>query len=276
MISETNILGIKVNTFSKDEALYKLEQYLDNSGHHIVCTVNSEFIINSLKDTKFKEIINNQSSMNIADSFGILWASWFLSLNYPQNIFGQVYLIFVWFFSLFLIPFFPNIFKSIIPEKISGSDFIWDISRLAAKKSARVFLYGGEITIAERCALKLQTDISDLRVVGVEKGKPLPDPHQIISKINDSRADILMIAIGSPTQEKWLSEYLPKTCCKIGIGLGGTFDFVSGATPRAPKWMQKSGLEWFFRLIIEPRRIKRQLALPKMFVLVLIKKLHKR
>lgn len=274
-MKQTHILDIKVNTFTEEEVLEQIDQIFEKRKPRFISTVNSEFVINSSRDDKFKEILNEKSEINLPDSFGMLWAAWFESQHPARNYFYKIKVILIWLFSLLTLPCFANRYKNIIPQKISGSDFIWTLSRYAAKNNYKAFLFGGEPTVAERCALKLQTDIDNFRVVGVAEGKPLPDANTVIEAIKKSNADILYVAIGSPAQEKWLVEHLSKTGCILGIGLGGSFDFVAEVKKRAPLWMQRSGLEWLFRLVQEPSRIKRQIALPKMALRLLAKKLHK-
>ncbi|MEI8143684.1 MAG: WecB/TagA/CpsF family glycosyltransferase [Candidatus Berkelbacteria bacterium] len=274
MSNRVKILNISIDAVTSEEVLAKLAGFVEDDNKHIISTVNTEFIINAQKDEKFREVLNEKSSLNLADSFGVIWASWFENLPKPKSILGKITICFTWLFSLISIPLWPNLYKKVVPEKISGSDFIWTLSKFAAKNHLKAFLFGGGTTIAERTALKLQADIDGFRVVGVAEGHPLPDTAEIIAAIKKTNADILYLAIGSPTQEKWLAENLEKTGCKIGIGLGGTFDFISGTKKRAPLWMQKSGLEWFYRLTQEPSRIKRQLALPNLAWQILIKKLY--
>jgi N-acetylglucosaminyldiphosphoundecaprenol N-acetyl-beta-D-mannosaminyltransferase len=210
--------------------------------------------------------------LNIPDGVGVLWAAWFSSLKFSKNYASIIPIFLTWLGSILLIPFYPRLFREPLPERIPGSDFIWPIVRLAAEKKYRVFLLGGAPTIAERVALKLQTVIPDLRIAGVHSGGP-KESEEIVECINKSRADIVIVAFGAPKQEKWLHKYLPKTYCKIGIGLGGTFDFIAGTRKRAPIFFQKTGLEWLYRLIQEPKRIKRQLAIPILMGKVLAEKI---
>jgi N-acetylglucosaminyldiphosphoundecaprenol N-acetyl-beta-D-mannosaminyltransferase len=177
-----------------------------------------------------------------------------------------------WIITILLIPLFPKYFTYPIKKRISGADFIWDLAKFSAERRLKVFLLGGAPTIAERTALQLQSKIPDLRIAGVNSKDP-KDTAEIVSQINKSKADILLVAFGAPKQEFWLSENLNKTDCKIGIGVGGSFDFIAGVKKRAPAWMQKSGLEWLYRLISQPSRILRQMALPKFLYLVLKDKL---
>lgn len=270
------ILGVKIDKISNNSAAVELDNFLTRGGHHLICTPNVEFVIKALKDHKFKTILNKTSDLNLPDSFGLFWAGKFLSFRSLQiPILREAIILLQWFFSLALLPFVPKIFRYPFPEKVSGSDFVWTIAQFAAESKCRLFLLGGGPTVAERAALKLQTDTYDLRIAGVSSNSP-EQTEETITLINKSKADILLVAYGAPKQEKWLADNLNKTNCKIGIGLGGTFDYLAGTKKRAPAWMQRIGLEWLFRLFIEPRRLSRQLSIPQFIWLVLIEKLTKK
>jgi len=271
-----DVLGVKFDNLSFADAEQKIVDFVESGQKSIITTPNTEFVIRAQTDEEFREILDKKSKLNLPDSYGILWAAHFLDFKAPKNKYFRVFIITIyWFLSLLFFPLATRRYHRPLQEKISGSDFIWSIARVAAKNKYRLFLFGGTATVAERVALKLQTDVLDLRVAGVFDGKIGTQNTEIIEAINHSKADILLVCLGAPKQERWLVENLSKTCCKVGVGLGGTFDFIAKITPRAPHWMQKSGLEWLYRLIHEPTRAKRQLALPKLAWLVLKKKLKK-
>ena len=271
------ILGVKVDEISLLDAEIKVKSLVESSQKSIVTTINTEFVMRAQNDRQFRDILNNKSQLNLPDSFGMLWAGYFLSLKSPKNKYVRFfYLILLWKLSILFMPIMPRAFKTPIKEKISGSDFIWSIAKIAANNKYKLFLFGGAATVAERAALKLQTDIYELRVAGVYPGDMTKPTGEIIEAVNRSRADILLVCLGAPLQEKWLTENLSKTVCKVGIGLGGTFDFTAEIIPRAPYWMQRSGLEWLFRLLTDPKRFKRQLALPRFMFKILTSKLSEK
>ncbi|PIS07609.1 hypothetical protein COT78_02835 [Candidatus Berkelbacteria bacterium CG10_big_fil_rev_8_21_14_0_10_43_13] len=269
-----NVLGVTFDNLSFAEAEQKIVDFVESSQKSIITTPNTEFVIRAQTDEEFKDILNKKSKLNLPDSYGILWAAHFLDFKAPKNKYLRAITITIyWFLSLLFLPLATRRYHTPLQEKISGSDFIWSIAKVAAQNKYRLFLFGGTATVAERVALKLQTDVPGLRVAGVFDGKIGAKGSEIIEVINHSKADILLACLGAPKQERWLVENLAKTCCKVGVGLGGTFDFIAKITPRAPHWMQKSGLEWLYRLIHEPNRAKRQLALPKLAWLVLREKM---
>lgn len=269
------ILDVKIDKLTYKEATEKLEVLFDKKKHTLICTPNTEIVVLAQKNDRLKKILNDRSDLNLADSSGLLWAARFDRLFAPSTIvLREIIIILEWLFSIVTIPIIPWFNRIPAFEKISGSDFIYEITNFASKNKLKVFLLGGGPTVAERTALKLQTENPELRISGVYSGSS-DNNEEILSAISKSHAKILLVAFGAPKQEIWLAENLNKTECKMAIGLGGTFDFVSGIRKRAPLWMQKSGLEWIYRLIHEPSRLKRQLALPKFLWLVLMQKLKK-
>jgi N-acetylglucosaminyldiphosphoundecaprenol N-acetyl-beta-D-mannosaminyltransferase len=267
------ILDIKIDSLTVDEAISRLEELMTENKPSIICTPNTEFLIKAQHDEEFKKILNTKSKLNLPDSYGLLWAARFMTLPVPKiPVFREITIILEWILSLILLPIISKQYHYPLKEKISGSDFIWDIAKFAAKDKYRVFLFGGAPVVAEQTALKLQTEVFDLRIAGMFHGD-LSREDEAIDAMKKSRADILLVCLGAPLQEKWLDANLAKTGCKIGVGLGGTFDFIAKIVPRAPRFMQKSGLEWLYRLFVEPKRFKRQFALPEMALLVLKDKL---
>jgi N-acetylglucosaminyldiphosphoundecaprenol N-acetyl-beta-D-mannosaminyltransferase len=111
-----------------------------------------------------------------------------------------------------------------------------------------------------------------LQIVGTYSGSPSPNEEDaIVAQINEAQADILFVAYGAPEQDKWIARNLPRLGVKMAMGVGGAFDFVAGVVPRAPLWMQRVGLEWLFRLYLQPWRFKRMLRLP-LFVLAVLRR----
>lgn len=267
------ILDIKIDSIDVEEAELHLAEMMESEKPSIICTPNTEFIIKAQHDEEFKKILNTKSKLNLPDSYGLLWAARFMTLSAPKiPVLREITIILEWILSLILLPIISRQYHYPLKEKISGSDFIWDIARFAAKNKYRIFLFGGAPVVAEQTALKLQTEVFDLRIAGMFHGDLMRE-DEAIEAMKKSRADILLVCLGAPLQEKWLDANLVSTGCKIGVGLGGTFDFIAKIVPRAPRFMQKSGLEWLYRLFVEPKRFKRQFALPQMALLVLKDKL---
>lgn len=273
MNKDISILGVKISPLSQSEAIEKIDQLCQASSVSVITTVNTEFIVTATKDRAFRDILNKKSKISLPDGGGLLWAAKFMNLKLSKsNFWRPIKIIGQWISTIILIPIYPRYFRGLLPERVAGADLIVAISKMAATKNYRVFLLGGAPTVAERAALKLQTDIYNLKISGVSSENP-DKAQEIAEMVRKSKAEILLVAYGSPKQEKWLAENLPKTGAKVGIGVGGSFDFLAGTQRRAPKWMQKRNLEWLFRLISSPSRLKRQMALPKFLWLNLREKL---
>lgn len=266
-----DILGIKIDAIKQSKIDERLAQIFTSKRKSLIFTPNTEFIMRAQKDDEFKKTLN-MASINIPDGVGVLWAAKFDSIKTLRTpVLSQIVTFLLWIVSIFSIVFYPKFIRKPIPERISGSDFVWPLAKFAAKNKLKIFLLGGATTIAERAALKLQTDIYGLNIAGVSSLDP-KDRDQILGLVNRSKADILLVAYGAPKQEIWLKNNIRETCCTLGVGVGGTFDFLAGTKKRAPAWMRTLGLEWFYRLIIEPKRALRQLSIPGLGVKMLIKK----
>lgn len=277
MTKKVEILGVRIDALSRSEAIKIAAGFLEEKKASLIFTPNPEIVVMAQKDRGLMEILNCRSSLNLPDGAGLLWAAKFNSLIVPAApaAFKRAVIFLQWLFTLCLIPFYPKYLCSPLPERVSGVDFACDLARLSAKNRSRLFLLGGAPTVAERVALKLQTEILNLRIAGVHSGTP-GETQNIIEAANRSKADVILVAFGAPKQEKWLSQNINSTACRIGMGVGGTFDFIAGVRKRAPLWMQKSGLEWLFRLATEPGRFRRQLAIPVFVWLVLKQKLKEK
>jgi N-acetylglucosaminyldiphosphoundecaprenol N-acetyl-beta-D-mannosaminyltransferase len=137
-----------------------------------------------------------------------------------------------------------------------------------------IFLLGAAPGIAEKAGEQLRKRYPHLKIAGTYAGSPHPaEEEEICQRIKNSQAEILLVAYGAPKQELWLSRNLDRLPLRLAMCVGGSFDFLAGITPRAPKWMQVLGIEWLYRLIQEPRRWRRMLALPKFAVLVIVERI---
>lgn len=241
------VLGIDISPYSKEEFFQLVEARLDDedptSPPFFVVTVNPEIAVQSIVDNDFKHILTS-SSINTADGIGIRWA---VNVLYGKHI-----------------------------ERITGSDSLEQICTLCAKHSQSVFLYGAMPTIAETAAKVLQDRIENLQVEGTYSPDrrdlkleelPLHIQHQL------KQASVIFVALGAPAQEKWIHNNLPKLPnCKLIIGIGGSFDFIAGNIKRAPRWMRTVGLEWLYRLYLQPSRWKRMLKYPVFVINILFLK----
>jgi N-acetylglucosaminyldiphosphoundecaprenol N-acetyl-beta-D-mannosaminyltransferase len=154
-------------------------------------------------------------------------------------------------------------------ERVGGADLIWAVSELAAGLGHRVFLLGAAEGVATKAAARLRAAYPGLQVAGAYSGSPDTDQEgDIVDLIRRSRADILFVAFGAPRQDVWIARNLKATGASVAIGVGGSFDYVAGLARRAPRWMRRRGLDWFWRLLHQPWRWRRMLALPRFAWLV--------
>ncbi|HBB02991.1 MAG: teichoic acid biosynthesis protein, N-acetylglucosaminyldiphosphoundecaprenol [Candidatus Peregrinibacteria bacterium GW2011_GWF2_38_29] len=239
------ILGVPFDKKTKQEILDILLNWLKEDKKRHIATPNPEFILEAQINSHFKEILN-KTDLNIPDGIGILWAS-----SYAQNpkLLRGIGL-------LISILFHQKSCKKILKERVSGADLMLDICEKVTNTPHKIFLLGAREEIAQKASENLLKHFPALKIVGAYEGNP--DEKNLLEKINDSKADILFVAYGAPKQEIWIHENLPKlTHIKLAMGVGGTFDFIAKSKKRAPKFMRNIGLEWLFRLVQEPKRIKR-------------------
>jgi exopolysaccharide biosynthesis WecB/TagA/CpsF family protein len=236
-----HILDLPVDAITYEEWLTLIEKWVDHSDtmpHHI-CTINPEFMMIAQRDVNFFNILS-RADLCVPDGVGLLWAAKYL--GHP------------------------------LPERVTGSDGVPKIAARAAEKGWRLFFLGAAPGVAEKGAEILRARHPGLQIVGAFSGSPAPNEEdEIVARVNQAQADILFVAYGAPEQDKWIARNLPRLRVKMAMGVGGAFDFIAGVVPRAPLWMQRMGLEWLFRLYLQPWRFRRMLRLP-LFVLAVLRR----
>jgi len=238
-----SILGVSFDVTSLSEVLERLNQACDEKGQVFCVTPNPEICLAAQEDRAFLKILNG-ADLSIADGFGILWAA-----RYLQSKRG----FFRWLWTLLT----PGQTKrhSPFPERVTGTDVVQHFCQQFPER--KVFLLGAAPDVNEQ--LKDQLKNAQVKVVGNYSGDASEKLEPIIrSMIIASDAEVLFVAFGAPHQEQWITRNLPQLPgVKVAMGIGGAFDFMTGKRKRAPRWMRSIGLEWLYRLLIEPKRIKR-------------------
>jgi N-acetylglucosaminyldiphosphoundecaprenol N-acetyl-beta-D-mannosaminyltransferase len=164
-----------------------------------------------------------------------------------------------------------------IPERVAGIDLFLKLISMSAKKNYPIYLLGSKDEVVKNTASKLQSLYPTINIAGYHHGYFWENEEEIVEKIKASGAKLLFVAITSPKKENFINRWKEKLGVTFVMGVGGTFDVVSGKVKRAPLWMQKYGLEWFFRIIQEPRRMwKRYLVTNTKFVGLIFKYKFKR
>jgi N-acetylglucosaminyldiphosphoundecaprenol N-acetyl-beta-D-mannosaminyltransferase len=219
-----------------------LQHYIANDRQTLcqqIITVNPEFVMAAQHNIQFRQCIN-EATLVVPDGIGIVWAARYL---------GK-----------------PT------PERVTGVDTVIEVAKSCAKQGYRLYLLGAAPGVAELAATRLQELAPGLQIAGTYAGSPDPvEEEAIIERIRDTHADVLCVAYGAPAQDLWIKRNLSRLPVGIAMGVGGAFDFLSGRQKRAPRTMQKLGLEWLYRLYREPWRWRRMLALPNFAIQVLLK-----
>ncbi len=202
-----------------------------------ICTVNPEFVMHARRDPAFATTLA-QADLAVPDGEGLLWAA------RRQGV--------------------P------LKERVTGSDGIYRICERAAQVGWTVFLLGAAPGVAATAAARLQALYPGLQVVGTYSGSPAEGDWPLIrAQLQQTSPDILFVAYGHPRQDRWIAQHRHELPVKVALGVGAAFDFVAGVARRAPRWLQRLGLEWLHRLLIQPWRWRRMLALPHFAWLVL-------
>jgi len=233
---EIDFSGIKVDNVTLAEAVAKVEVMIDKKSPHLIVTPNPEIIVAAQNDSELKNIMNS-AALRVPDG---------ISMVVVSRILGRP-----------------------LKERVSGIDLMLKLVEVSAKKGYRLFLLGSAPGVAEEAANKLKNRFPSLQIVGTQDGFfGLPagqagDDSKIIQKIKNAQPDILFVGLGGGKQERWLKRHLQELGISVCMTIGGSLDVISGRKQRAPKWIQALYIEWLYRLITEPNRWKRQLALPK-------------
>ncbi len=251
--SRIEILQVPFDVISFDDALGHLHESLAHSKPFLCVTPNPEMCLIARKNAAFLECLK-QADLSVADGFGIQWAGRFLAGS--QNPLR-------WLWTL-LTPW-KTAKNSLFPERVTGTDLMRAFLKSSPK--SRIFLLGASEAVNQRLAEKLL--VEGVNIVGNLSSSPGKDDEMMIRKvIQTSGAQVLFVAFGAPAQELWIASNLSKLPnIRLAMGVGGAFDFLSGEKKRAPRWLQSLGLEWLWRLWLEPQRIKRILKATVLFPL---------
>ena len=237
MNNKLNVLGVNVDVCTMKEATGFLTSALEADNRFSVYTPNSEIILYAYNNPDYCNVLNG-GNLVTADGIGVVYAS---------KILGRP-----------------------IPERVSGFDLANELLRVSAPMGKTLYLFGGKPGIAEEAGKKINELYPGIKIVGASDGYFDDEKEkEIIEDINNKSPDILFVCLGFPKQEIWIDAHSDLNA-KIVMGIGGSLDVFAGAVKRAPKIYQKLGLEWLYRLIMQPSRFIRMLALPKFGCTVLL------
>lgn len=251
-----DVAGLNLSSVIKQEFLNSLLLRLKQGQKTSVITPYSEFLHAALLDPKLLKLFNT-ADFSLPDGIGVIWASKFLSLklsfsNYYLKI-VQAFLQMVYSGAAILLN--RKYVYEYFPEKIVGADLFWDLIKIAEQNKFTIYLLGPEHDIPQKAKLLLESRYPNLSIVGFTN--QYWNNPEIITEINDLQPDMVFVAFPARHQERWILENFPKLNIKFIIGLGGTLDYAVGNKVPPPKFIRASGLEWLYRLITQPTRVKR-------------------
>jgi N-acetylglucosaminyldiphosphoundecaprenol N-acetyl-beta-D-mannosaminyltransferase len=240
-VNSLKILGCRLDPIDAAQASERVVALAREGRGAQIVTLGTEMIVHAQRDDRFRTIVN-ESALSLCDTVGLLAVA--RRRGAPLR------------------------------ERVTGVDLIERLCAAAAAQALPIYLLGGGDGVAQEAAARLRARFPDLLVAGARSGYFRDDQSAEIARtIVASGARLLFVGMGSPRQEYWLADHLGETGCGAGIGVGGAFDIISGRLERAPELIRKLGFEWLYRLIKEPRRWRRQLALPHFVWLVALDEL---
>jgi len=232
-------LGVQIDPFDLGEMVERIAGYLRGGRSCQVITVNPEFLYNAQGDPSLRSLAQ-RADLVTADGIGVVWAC--------------------------------KVAGTPVPERVTGIDLMMALARQSVREGWGIFLLGAAPGVAEAAALKLGEMFPGVNIVGTHHGYfTEAEEGAVVEAVQTARPDLLFVALGAPRQEEWIDRYLPTIGPAAAVGVGGSFDVLSGKVSRAPGWVQRLHCEWLYRLLKDPGRWRRQLVLPRFVWLVLRK-----
>jgi N-acetylglucosaminyldiphosphoundecaprenol N-acetyl-beta-D-mannosaminyltransferase len=245
MSGRITMMGCQVDNLSMEDTLVRIEEFIGSGRPHQHVVVNVDKLVKASRDPELRRIINDCALIN-ADGMPVVWAS---------RLLGKP-----------------------LKERVAGIDLFEALMGRAGDKGWRVFLLGAREEVVRAVCDTYQRRYPQLVIAGYRNGYwNEQDEAAVVEQIKSSRAELLFVAISSPKKEQFLGRYQAAMRIPFAMGVGGTFDVAIGKVKRAPLWMQRAGLEWFYRFLQEPRRMFRRYFIDDLaFVWLLIKEAARR
>jgi len=240
MTPAITMMGCRIDNLSMEETLVRIEEFIRSGQPHQHVVVNVDKLVKASRDPDLRRIVNDCALVN-ADGMPVVWAS---------RLLGKP-----------------------LKERVAGIDLFEALMRRAGEKHWRVFLLGAREEVVSAVADTYRRRYPDLAIAGWRNGYWTNEEEaQVAEQVRASGADLLFVAISSPKKEQFLGRWQAEMRIPFAMGVGGSFDVAIGRVRRAPRWMQRAGLEWFYRFLQEPRRMFRRYFIDDMaFVWLLIK-----
>ncbi len=235
--SRVSILGVKIDNVTIGEAVQRIRAWIKAGGPHLVVTCNPEMVMTAAIDQLLAEILR-RADLVVPDGIGVVWAS--------------------------------RVLRRPVAERVPGIELMEAALAAAAREGWRVFLLGGEPGVAARAAQAMCTAFPGLRIVGEHHGFfTRQEEPEVLERIRQAEPQLLLLALGVPRQEKWAAAHLGSLKVPVAMGVGGSFNVWAGVDKRAPLWMRKIHLEWLYRIVRQPWRLRRAMAIPRFMAAVL-------
>lgn len=234
------IFGVKIDRVTFKEAVNLVNSYVQGDELKMVFTPNPEFVMKAQEDLEFKEILC-AGDLVVPDGIGIIKASQIHNLN--------------------------------LPERIPGIELMEKTLEFCNRSQKSIYLFGGKPGVAEIAAENIKKSYPNLKIAGVRSGYFEEFENlKILDEINGVKPDVLFVGLGAPKQEKWIYRHKKTLNTRVAMGIGGAIDVWAGVARRAPHIYRKLGLEWLYRLLKNPSRIGRMMALPIFMIKVIFAK----
>ena len=217
------ILGCPITKLSLEGFVAKSEEFIHSKKPHYIAVVNVAKVVKMRSDKELEQSVVNADLIG-ADGVPLVWAS--------------------------------QLVGNSLPGRVNGTDLMYKLLEKANEKGYRIFFFGATEKVLQQAIQKVRRDYRGVKIAGYRNGYfTSAEELEIAHRIRESKPDILFIAFGTPKKELWVRRYFSAMHVPVIHGVGGSFDIMAGAIPRAPLWMQRNGLEWFFRLLQEPGRM---------------------
>lgn len=227
---KVNLLGVGIDAINMEDTVDLIAGFIRSGRPHRVMTINPEFLYRAQFNGELRRLAKG-ADLVTPDGVGVVWAC--------------------------------RLAGNPVPERVTGIDLMLRLVERAASAGWRIFLLGAAPGVAGEAAAKLRLQYPGLQIAGTHHGFFSNHEEAAVNRlVQQSRPDLLFVALGAPKQEWWIGRNLAQTGAAVAIGVGGSFDVVAGRARRAPQWICRLQLEWLYRLLKEPARWRRQLVLP--------------
>jgi len=234
-----NIMGVRIHNVTMQEALDHLAGMLACGEKGYVVTPNAEIVYLGRRDEAARAVLNG-AALSVPDGIGVVRAA--------------------------------SVYGTPVKEKVAGVELAEKLLPILVQQDKSLYILGAKPGVAERAAKNLTEKYPGLRIAGVHDGY-FKEDGEVLPGIQESGADVCFVCLGAPKQEFFMARHRDALNVRMMLGLGGTLDSFAGTVKRAPKWMISMNLEWFYRLLKEPKRLGRMMRLPKFVLAVLGKKI---